>query len=261
MPGVLYDSIVYGPVNSRRFGVSLGINVLPEDSKVCSFDCIYCEVGWNKTYSNGHPGASFHSREDIYQSLKSRIIDLKDRYMIPESITFSGNGEPTMHPEFANIVKDVRNLRDVYLPDTQVTVLSNSSTLQNNSVFQTLREIENNVMKLDAGSDFLFKIINQPVGHIHINDIVKNLKRFEGKLFIQSMFLRGEHRGIPVDNTIDAEVEKWLDHISEINPKGVMLYSIDRATPNHTIEKISYTELEHIATKVRDMGIDATSCS
>lgn len=261
MPGVLYDSIVYGPVNSRRFGVSLGINVLPEDTKICSFDCIYCEVGWNSAYANGHNNSLFHSREEIYHSLKERLIDLKERHLVPESITFSGNGEPTMHPEFPSIVQDVRNLRDIHVPGTQVTVLSNSTTLNDPAVFNTLMEIENNVMKLDAGSDYLFRIINQPVGKLSLDEIVHKLKRFNGKLFIQSMFLRGEHRGQKVDNTSKEEVQKWLKHIREINPKGVMLYSIDRATPNHTIEKVSYTELESIAAQVRDMGIDATSFS
>ncbi|MCF8217420.1 MAG: radical SAM protein [Bacteroidales bacterium] len=261
MPGILYDSIVYGPVNSRRFGISLGINVLPENSKVCSFDCIYCEVGWNSDFPSNHSNQQFHAREDIYHSLKERLIDLKERHMIPDNITFSGNGEPTMHPEFSNIVEDIKKIRDQYVPDTHITVLSNSTTLNNKSVFDTLLHIENNIMKLDAGSENMFRLINQPVDNIHIEDIVENLKIFNGKLFIQSMFLRGEHRGEPIDNTTKEEVQKWLDHIKAINPKGVLLYSIDRATPNHTIEKVQYEELERIANQVRHLGIEANSFS
>lgn len=261
MPGVLYDKIVYGPVSSRRFGVSLGINVLPEDTKLCSFDCIYCEAGWNNVKTNGHSKQLFHKRNDIIKSLENRLSDLKERYLIPESITFSGNGEPTMHPEFSALVKDVKNVRDLYVPDTPVTVLSNSTTLNNDKIFNTLANIENNVMKLDAGTDDLFQIINQPVGKINLNDIVSNLKKFHGNLFIQSMFLKGIHRGIEIDNTSEHEINQWLSHINAINPKGVLLYSIDRPTPNHTLTKIPYATLEEIAEKVRAMGIDATSYS
>lgn len=261
MPGILYDSIVYGPVNSRRFGISLGINVLPENSKVCSFDCIYCEVGWNSDFPNGNSQEQFHSRYDIYQSLKERLIDLKERHMIPDNITFSGNGEPTMHPEFSNIVEDIKNIRDQYVPDTKITVLSNSTTLTDKSVFETLMNIENNIMKLDAGSNYLFRLINQPVDNIHIEDIVENLKKFNGNLSIQSMFLRGKHHGQHIDNTREEEVKKWLAHIKAINPKRVLLYSIDRATPNHTIEKVQYDDLEQIADPVRHLGIEAHSYS
>ena len=261
MPGILYDSIVYGPVKSRRFGISLGINVLPENSKVCSFDCIYCEVGWNSNFQNNNSKDLFHNRDDIYQSLKERLIDLKERHMIPDTITFSGNGEPTLHPEFSHIVKDIKSIRNEYVPDTQITVLSNSTTLNDASVFETLINIENNIMKLDAGSDYLFNLINQPSINIHIENIVENLKKFNGKLFVQSMFLRGEHEGKQVDNTTEEEVQKWLAHIKSINPKAVLLYSIDRATPNHTIEKVQYDELEQIAQKVRNLGIQAHSFS
>ncbi len=256
MPGVLYNSIVYGPVNSRRFGISLGINVLPENRKVCSFNCLYCEVGWNNVMVNGSM-ESFNSRKNIYQSLESRLLDLHDRHLQPDSITFSGNGEPTMHPEFTEIVQDVKQLRNRFVPGTKVTVLSNSTTLHNPRVFKTLLEIENNVMKLDAGSEKLFRLINQPPANIHLDEIVENLKRFNGKLFIQSMFLRGDHLGENVDNTTESEVQKWLKHISDIQPKKVMLYSIDRATPSHTIQKVPYDVMLEIAGRVKDLGIDA----
>lgn len=259
MAGVLYDSIVYGPVDSRRFGVSLGINVLPENTKVCSFDCIYCEVGWKSNFADENSLEQFHNRNDIYHSLKDRLIDLKERHMIPDNITFSGNGEPTMHPDFSNIVEDIKNIRDQYVPQTKVTVLSNSTTLNNKSVFDTLSNIENNIMKLDSGSDYLFKLINQPSENIQLQDIIENLKKFNGNLFIQSMFLSGTHEGQYIDNTTEEEVSKWLEQIKAINPKGVMLYSIDRATPNHTIEKISYDKLEKIANQVRELGIEANS--
>ncbi|MFW6019447.1 MAG: radical SAM protein [Bacteroidales bacterium] len=261
MPGILYDSIVYGPVKSRRFGISLGINVLPEDSKVCSFDCIYCEVGWNSNFRDKNSTAQFHDRNAIYQSLTERLIDLKERHLTPDTITFSGNGEPTLHPEFSHIVEDIKIIRNKYVPNTKITVLSNSTTLNDASVFKTLNNIENNIMKLDAGSQSLFNLINQPAYNIHIKDIVENLKKFNGKLYIQTMFLRGIHDGKQVDNTTAEEVKKWLAHIKAINPKGVLLYSIDRATPNHTIQKIQYDELEQIAGKVRELGIEAHSYS
>lgn len=261
MAGVLYDSIIYGPIRSRRFGISLGINVLPEDTKICTFDCIYCEVGWNNTQRNGHKNHLFHSREDIAESLEARIIDLKERHMRPDSITFSGNGEPTLHPDFPGIIRDIQNLRDIHLPDSKVTVLSNSTTLHNQKVFNALKQVENNIMKLDAGSEYLFRIINQPAEHIQMQDILSNLKKFNGDLHIQSMFLRGTHRGEYVDNTRDEEVKLWLEHIRKINPHSVMLYSIDRATPNHTIEKLPHNELENITQKVRALGIEAHSFS
>ncbi|MFO8055124.1 MAG: radical SAM protein [Bacteroidales bacterium] len=261
MAGILYDSIVYGPVSSRRFGISLGINVLPEHMKFCSFDCIYCEVGW-KSRDPDHEGMDlFNSRTDIHYSLEQRLIDLNEREVFLDSITFSGNGEPTMHPEFAGIMEDTDRLRGHYMPDASLTVLSNSTTLDNPAVFASLMKNNNNVMKLDAGSEYLFRLINQPVRSITLEKIVKNLKRFNGNLIIQSMFLRGEHLGRRVDNTTTEEVGQWLGHIRQIAPRRVMLYSIDRATPIHTIEKVPREELQQIAEKVRAAGIDALSYS
>lgn len=261
MAGVLYDSIIYGPVESRRFGVSLGINLLPEDIKVCTFDCIYCEVGWKGSNNHRHNNYPFHSREDIYNSLESRLIDLKERYMRPDSITFSGNGEPTLHPAFPEIARDLRALRDMYVPEANVTVLSNSTNLNDKRIFDTLMQIDNNVMKLDAGSEKLFELINHSAENINLQEIVDNLKKFQGRLYVQSMFLRGTHRGKYVDNTTEEAVNHWLEHIDKIRPWSVMLYSIDRATPNHTIEKVSHEELEKIANRVRNMNIKASSFS
>jgi len=255
MSGFLFHDVIFGPVRSRRLGLSLGINLLPSHSKYCSFNCIYCECGWTPENMNAVP--ELPSRELVSQYLEYRLKELVEEDHIPDTLTYAGNGEPTMHPDFAGIVDDTLALRDQYLPGARVAVLSNASMIHEPSVFNALLKLDFNIQKLDAGFEWLFLRINHPVLPVKFNDLIRDLKKFNGKVILQSMFLRGTYQGEVIDNTTGTEVNEWLKHLSGIRPSMVMIYPISRATPVHNLEKISIFELEKIAEKVRDLGIEA----
>lgn len=255
MSGILFDEIVFGPLKSRRFGISLGINLLPANVKICSFDCIYCECG--VTEPKTEVKARLFKPEQIRFSLEERFKALQQEHVYPDSLTFAGNGEPTLHPQFATIINDVLKLRDIYFPKARVTVLSNSTMLHKESVRTALLKIDSNVLKLDAGTQSTFNQINRPSKAILLSDIVNRLCDFDGHVIIQTMFLRGMLDGKVVDNTTDAEVSAWLGHIARIRPKLVMLYPIDRRTPVESLQKITAEELDAIATRVKQIGINA----
>lgn len=251
----LFHEIIFGPVHSRRLGVSLGINLLPSDKKFCTFNCIYCECGW--THQDMDMEKGLPSRELVGQKLEEKLKEMTARDHAPDAITFAGNGEPTIHPQFPEIMHDVMRLRDQYFPEARVTVLSNASTLNKPAVFNALKKTGDSILKLDAGNEETFRIINNPKQEITLRSIVDRLREFEGKLIIQSLFLRGYVNGKKVDNTSEPELSQWLDLLTEINPKYVMIYPIDRPTPNNSIEKVSFSELKEIASRVEDAGIRA----
>jgi wyosine [tRNA(Phe)-imidazoG37] synthetase (radical SAM superfamily) len=253
MPGFLFHDVIFGPVRSRRLGLSLGINLLPLHSKYCSFNCIYCECGWTPPDMPSHP--ELPSRAGVAMFLEQRLCELVKDDHLPDALTYAGNGEPTLHPEFAGIVDDTIALRDRYVPNARVTVLSNASMIQYPAVFSALQKLDNNILKLDAGFERMFNLINNPVEPIDFSMLVENLKKFRGNLVIQSMFLRGTFKGEIIDNTLDHEVAGWLHNLQEIKPKMVMMYPIARATPVHNLEKIGLAELERIAVKVRKAGL------
>ena len=253
MSGFLFNDVIFGPVRSRRLGLSLGINLLPLHAKYCSFNCIYCECGWTSPNQAKHP--EFPSRAEVALYLGQRLRELNNEDHLPDAITYAGNGEPTLHPDFSGIVDDTIALRDEYAPGAKVTVLSNSSMIHDPMVFRALQKFDNNILKLDAGTDRMFNLINNPVEPVQFADLIGNLKKFQGNLIIQSMFLRGNFKGQVVDNTTSEEVEAWISCLKEINPKLVMIYPIARATPLHNIEKIGLHELEEIAEKVRKAGL------
>jgi wyosine [tRNA(Phe)-imidazoG37] synthetase (radical SAM superfamily) len=255
MPGFLFHDVIFGPVRSRRLGLSLGINLLPSHSKYCSFNCIYCECGWTPETGNLVP--DLPSRDIVSEYLEYRLKELIEEDHIPNVMTFAGNGEPTMHPDFSGIVDDTLALRDKYMPGVKVSILSNASMLSDSSIFNALLKLDNNIQKLDAGSERLFHRINNPVRSVKFDNLITNLKKFNGKVIIQSMFLRGSYKGEVIDNTTEAEVAGWLQHIDFIRPSLVMIYPISRITPVHNLEKISIFELEKIAEKVRKFGIEA----
>jgi wyosine [tRNA(Phe)-imidazoG37] synthetase (radical SAM superfamily) len=255
MSGFLFHDVIFGPVLSRRLGLSLGINLLPSHSKYCSFNCIYCECGWTPENINLTP--ELPSRKLIGQYLEYRLKELIEEDHIPDALTYAGNGEPTMHPDFARIVEDTLALRDKYMPGVKVAILSNASMIHEPTVFNALLKLDLNIQKLDAGFDWLFRRINNPVLPVKFNDLIRDLKKFKGKVIIQSMFLRGTFKGETIDNTTGPEVGEWLKHLSVIHPSMVMIYPISRATPVHNLEKIAIFELEKIAEKVRNMGIEA----
>lgn len=248
----LYDNIIFGPVRSRRLGLSLGVNLLPIESKLCSFDCIYCECGWNAD----HPGKRrFNAREDVRAMLDETLVRMVKEGTPPDVITFAGNGEPTLHPDFENVIADTIALRDKHCPAAKVSVLSNATQLHRDDVCRALRRVDNNILKLDSAFDATVQLVNKPQGAYSVAKLVEQLKSFEGELIVQTMFLRGEYLGQRVDNTTEEEVSAWLKLIEDIRPKQVMVYSLDRDTPCQTLEKVEKEELRAIAARVEALGI------
>lgn len=248
----LYNNIIFGPVRSRRLGLSLGVNLLPVESKLCSFDCIYCECGWN----DEHPGKRrFNAREDVREMLAATLEKMVGEGTPPDVITFAGNGEPTMHPEFEAIIDDTIAMRDKYCPSAKVSVLSNATQIHREDVRRALLRVDNNILKLDSAFDATVQLVNKPQGAYTVARTVELLKAFEGNLIMQTMFLRGEYLGQRVDNTTEEEVAAWLKLVAEIKPKQVMVYSLDRDTPCKTLEKVEKDELRGIADRVEALGI------
>ncbi len=248
----LYDNIIFGPIRSRRLGLSLGVNLLPIESKLCSFDCIYCECGWNAD----HPGKRrFNAREDVRDMLDATLQKMVADGTPPDVITFAGNGEPTMHPDFENIIADTIALRDKHCPEAKVSVLSNATQIHREDVRRALLRVDNNILKLDSAFDETVQLVNKPQGAYTVARTVELLKAFDGNLILQTMFLRGEYLGKRVDNTTEEEVAAWLRLVDEIRPKQVMVYSLDRDTPCQTLEKVEKEELREIAARVEALGI------
>ncbi len=250
---LLFNETIFGPVSSRRLGVSLGVNLLPVDFKFCTFDCIYCECGWSGRQKENK--YLLPKRAAVKRKLEKRLKELKQTGPYPEAITFAGNGEPTLHPQFPEIIDDTLELRDRYFPQAKVSVLSNASTLDRPAVFEALKKADRNILKLDAGTQEMFNLINKPRSRVTLAQIVEKMKEFNGNLIIQSLFLRGHINGIQVDNTAMPEFKKWLKLIKEIGPEMVMIYPIDRQTPTDGIEKISFDELRILGAYVEAEGI------
>ena len=247
----LYHDIIFGPVHSRRLGLSLGVNLLPLESKLCSFDCIYCECGWAQHGLKPR----FNRREDVRRLLGEKLREMVASGTPPDVITFAGNGEPTMHPDFAAIIDDTIALRDEICPAAKVSVLSNATMIGRESVRQALLKVDNNILKLDSAFDETVRLIDNPNGHYSVAETVADMERFEGHLIVQTMFLRGEYAGHRVDNTLSREVDAWLELIARIRPRQVMIYTIDRDTPAENLEKVSVEELRQIAERVEALGI------
>ncbi len=251
----LFNQIIFGPVRSRRLGVSLGVNLLPVDAKICSFDCIYCECGFNTTMKE----TPLPTRSQVFESLEAKLQQMKADNELPDVITFAGNGEPTLHPEFEGVIDDTILLRDRYCPQSKVSVLSNSTRVHKPEVFRALQKVENNIMKFDSAFDETVQRLDRPVGKsFTVKWVIDQLKKFDGRLIIQTMFLRGMVGGSMLDNTTDTEVEAWIAALHEINPQQVMIYTIDRETPTTGLQKIPLTELEKIAARVRAEGFDVS---
>ncbi len=253
MSGILWKEMVFGPIKSRRLGSSLGINLLPGKLKICSFNCIYCECGWGKEIDT--VADKVFSLAQISEALELRLKELKAENALIDSITFAGNGEPTMHPQFVEIVEVVVSLRDRYFPKAKTSCLSNSTRAFDPKIRGALMKLDNVLMKLDAGDQKTFNLINRPFTPISVAEVVKNLVAFKGSISIQTLFLRGEYEGEIIDNTTDKEVSIWLDKIAEIAPKKVVIYPIDRETPARNLQKIDFETLNAIAEKVRALGI------
>lgn len=251
----LYDNIIFGPVRSRRLGLSLGVNLLPVESKLCNFDCIYCECGWNADHMGWR---RFNSREDVREMLSVTLDKMAQEGALPDVITFAGNGEPTMHPDFEAIIEDTIALRDEKCPTAKVSVLSNATQIHREDVRRALRRVDNNILKLDSAFDDTVQLINKPCGQYSVVRQVELIKLFNGNFILQTMFLRGEYNGKRVDNTTSEQVEAWLRLVKEMSPRKVMVYSLDRDTPCPTLEKVQREELLQIAERVEALGIECS---
>lgn len=253
MSTVLYSSPIFGPVHSRRLGISLGINLMPADGKICTFDCIYCECGRN---GERRPSSKRPSRDDVRQALEARLLEMKEQGPEPNVLTFAGNGEPTAHPDFPGIVDDVLALRDKYFPKAEVSVLSNGTRIFDDAVFTALMRLDNNIQKLDTVDPEYIGLIDSPVGHYDVEKVIERLCAFGGRVMIQTMFLTGTLDGRDMDNTSDRYVLPWLDAVKRINPYRVFIYTIARETPVNTLAKAPAAVLDGIAGKLRTLGFE-----
>jgi wyosine [tRNA(Phe)-imidazoG37] synthetase (radical SAM superfamily) len=253
MSTFLFDDIVFGPVQSRRLGVSLGINLLPTNSKVCTFDCIYCECGWT---DKGENVGILPKHEDVISRLESVLADRKQNGLPIDAITFAGNGEPTMHPAFAEIITDTIKLRKKYYPEARISVLGNATLIHRPKIYHALQNVDDNILKLDSGFEETIRKINCPLGNFDMDQLINGLLEFKGNLTIQTMFIRGKYEGEIIDNTTCEEVEEWLKVLKTVKPKKLMVYTIARDTAADEIEAVSKIELDQIAEKARALGIE-----
>lgn len=247
---VLFHSTVFGPIRSRRLGVSLGINLSPNDGKVCSFDCLYCEAGYN---SQGSGSSGLPTRQRVYNDLRAKLEDMKAKGETLDVITFSGNGEPTLNPEFPEILDDVRRLRDEFYPSAKVSVLTNSTRIFTPEVAEALKRADNNILKLDSAIEETMQLLDRPNSPgFTVERVVEGLKQFAGTGIIQTMLLRGEHNGKKVDNTTDEEIEALIRAYKEIQPREIMIYSLDRSTPEERLVKVEKDELDRIGKRIQE---------
>ena len=242
-----FDDIVFGPIFSRRLGSSLGVNILPSKGKLCNFDCIYCECGWNK---DGLSDKVFPRLAQVEAALEEKMSKAAAEGVPVDSITFSGNGEPTMNPDFPQIIDTTLRLRDKYFPQAKVSVLSNATLIGRKSVAEALMKVDNPILKIDAASDEAVRKINKPVGHYCLDEIVDSLKAFEGNFVLQTMFLKSSE----VDTTVPALLERWMDIVRLLKPREIMVYTIDRETPDKTLRKCTVEEMEKFVAPLKDEG-------
>ena len=256
MSTIIYPSPIFGPVHSRRLGISLGINLLPADGKVCSFDCIYCECGFNEDH---RPLLPLPTREEVAQKLETKLQQMVTDGQLPDVLTFAGNGEPTCHPHFAEIIADTIRLRNEYCPKAKVSVLSNSTMIHRPQVHDALMQVDNNILKLDTVDPAYINKVDHPNGTYDVNLIIDRLKTFHGHVIIQTMFMRGECKGESVDNTGDEYVTPWLEAVKTIAPQQVMIYTIDRETPTQGLLKATHEQLDQIRDRVIAAGIPCSA--
>lgn len=257
MATIIYPSPIFGPIHSRRLGVSLGVNLQPGDGKVCTFDCIYCECGFNADH---RPHTPRPTRERVAEALEDTLKKMKAEGGHLDVITFAGNGEPTGHPQFAEIIGDTMALRDAYFPTAKVSVLSNSTFAHRPEVHDALMMVDNNILKLDTVDPDYIRMVDRPTSpSYNVDDIIKTLASFHGHVIVQTMFMKGSIDGRDVDNTSDRFVEPWLMALRQIKPQEVMIYTIDRETPDHNLAKATHDELNNIRDRVAAMGIECTA--
>lgn len=252
MSTILFHKIVFGPIKSRRLGNSLGINLLPDNGKICSFDCVYCECGWNK---DGRADSTIPAKEAVFARMQERFAQLHDEGTPVDTITFSGNGEPTLHPDFPEIIDFTLQMRDRYFPSAAVSVLSNASMTARREIREALMKVTNPILKIDSGLEEYIRLVDNPVGHYSLKETVENLRHFNGNFILQTMFLKGNIGGRRIDLTCDESVVPWREIVLSLRPREVMMYTIDRETPAQGLEKVTVEEMEAIAAPLKAAGI------
>ena len=258
MSTVIYDSPVFGPIHSRRLGISLGINLLPKGGKVCSFDCIYCECGLNKERRTKNP---LPTADEVEEGLRSKLQEMKQEGIVPDVLTFAGNGEPTLHPSFPEIVDRVRRIRDALCPSAKMSILSNATQIRRPEIREALRHFDNNILKLDTVNSAYINNVDRPQGHYDVEEQIRCLEMFQGQCIIQTMLMRGEYDGHDLDNTGETYVGPYLEALARIKPKAVMLYTLDRETPVGGLLKADADVMQSIAERIRALGIEVSvSC-
>ena len=241
------EEIVFGPIFSRRLGSSLGINLLPEKGKICNFDCIYCECGWNK---DGRGDTKLPTAAELEAALEAKLASCREAGTPIDSITFSGDGEPTLNPDFPEIIGITLRLRDTYYPAAKVSVLTNATMLHKDAVVEALKKVDNPILKLDAATDELVGKINQPQGHYSVREVVENMKKFDGNFVMQTMFLRAPG----FDSSAPEQLNAWMDIVRELRPREVMVYTRDRQTPATGLEKFTEEQMRSLVKPLLDEG-------
>lgn len=251
MSTFLFDEIIFGPVKSRRLGNSLGINLLPTSVKFCNFNCIYCECGWNQPFAQK---PYLPERQQVIELLKSKLIDAHKTNQPIDAITFAGNGEPTIHPDFPAIIHDTIRIRDDFFPHAQIAVLSNAAIIHRPLIREALLKTDRPILKLDSAIEQTFQLINQPQAKLSIEKITHNLEQFQGDFVLQTLFLKGFYNNTPINNTTPEELTAWFKTINQLKPREIMIYTIARDTPTETLEKIPLDKLNEIADRLKKMG-------
>ena len=242
---MMRETTVFGPIFSRRLGSSLGLNLLPQQGKVCNFDCVYCECGWNK---DGLQDRMLPSAGDVREALEAKLSACRAAGTPIDSITFSGDGEPTLNPEFPAIIDLTLELRDRYYPSAKVSVLSNATRAGEEPVFRALQKVDNAILKLDAPTDAQVALVNRPAGRYHVEDVVQSLLRFQGKFVLQTMFLKGP--GWASEDWVEA----WMEIVRQVKPREVMVYTIDRETPMKELQKYTVDQMRSLVQPLIDEG-------
>jgi wyosine [tRNA(Phe)-imidazoG37] synthetase (radical SAM superfamily) len=256
MATIIFPSPIFGPIKSRRLGISLGINLLPDDGKVCTFDCLYCECGFNATHRTKK---QLPTRKEVAEALEAKLQCMVENNEYPDVLTFAGNGEPTIHPFFADIIDDTIALRNKYCPNAKISVLSNATQITKDKVFDALKKVDNNILKLDTIDNDYISFLDRPSGKYNLNEIIERMKAFDGKTIIQTMFLKGEIDGFDTNNTTDKYVLPWIEAVKYIAPREVMIYTIDRETPQEGLLKATHEELDRIVALLEKEGIKASA--
>ncbi len=256
MQTVLFNSTIFGPIHSRRLGSSLGVNLSPSDGKICSFDCLYCEAGYN---AQGPGTSGLPARTEVARMLDEKLAAMRAAGQGLDVITFSGNGEPTIHPDFAGIIDDTIALRDKYFPQVKISVLTNSTMLGRPQVVEALRKVDNNILKLDSAIERTVQLLDRPNLSYRLPKVIEQLAQFSGSGIIQTMITRGSHDGEAVDNSTDEEIAALIEAYRHINPRSIMIYSIDRRTPEQSLQKVEKAELRAIAARITEAtGIEVS---